>query len=367
MSDDPSSTDQPGFVQPETAGSGEDPQPVRQRKRRSRRVRVAMTAAIAVVVVVAGVAASGFLVANHLASNIHRIPNVFVGLDAANQPVMPAATRHSMTILLTGSQTAPAQVGGNGVDHSSTAPEAQSGLISLVHINASRRAGAIINIPPNALVHVPGHGRLQVSRALVLGGPSLLIRTVEHLTNVRIDHYSVVDFNGLESALGPLGGVNVDIPDASVSNGVAFHVGINHLTSATALDYVRETSLTEEQRVLRQQALLRAILDKIAAEHLFTHPTSGFSVLNAFTKALSVDSNFSDSQLISLAMHLHLLGGQDATFVTAPVHGMFTFDGQSATRLNVRISRKLWHAIRNDAVAAFARRYPFTVTPNAPF
>jgi LCP family protein required for cell wall assembly len=367
MSDDPISTDQPGFVQPLTAGSGEDPQPGRRSRRKRRAIRLAVAAAISMVVVVAGVAISGFAIANHLAGNIHRIPNVFVGLDAADQPVMPAATRHSMTILLTGSQQLPAQVGGSGVDNSSTAPEAQSGLISLVHINADKRRGAIVNIPPNVLVHVPGHGTIQLSRTLDIGGPSLLIRTVEHLSHVRIDHYSVVDFSGLESSLVPLGGVDVDIPDQSTSNGVTFHPGINHLTSATALDYLRETSLTEEERVLRQQAFLRAILDKIAAEHLLTHPMAGLSILNAFTKALSVDSDFTNSQLESLALHLHLLGGKSATFVTAPVHNRtFTFRGQSATRLRVHISRKLWRAIRHDAVAAFARRYPFTVTPNAP-
>lgn len=50
----------------------------------------------------------------------------------------------------------------------------------------------------------------------------------------------------------------------------------------------------------------------------------------------------------------------------APVRQTFTFDGQPAVRLNRDVSRKLWEAIRHDAVAAFARRYPFTVTPIAP-
>ncbi len=118
--------------------------------------------------------------------------------------------------------------------------------------------------------------------------------------------------------------------------------------------------------MLRQQALLRAILQKLAHEHLLNHPTAGFSVLDAFTKALSVDSNFTNSALESLALHLHLLGGSSGTFVSAPVARTVTFGGQSAVILNRRISHKMWRAIRHDAVAAFARRYPFTVTPNAP-
>jgi anionic cell wall polymer biosynthesis LytR-Cps2A-Psr (LCP) family protein len=297
------------------------------------------------------VAVTGYAMVNHLAGNIHRIPNVFVGLDAANQPVMPAPFRRSMTILLTGSEHTPAHIGGHGADHASTAPEDQSGLIALVHINASGRAGAIVSIPPNALVRVPGHGVTQLWNALPLGGPSLLIRTLEQLTQVRIDHYSVVDFDDLAATLGPLHGVNV---------------GTNHLNGVTALDYVRQTSLTEDQRVLLQQALLRAVLDKIAAMHLLTNPTAGFGILNVFTRALSVDSNFTNGALESLALHLHLLGGRSATFVSAPVQRTFTFEGQSAVSLNGRISGRLWQAVRHDGVAAFALRYPSTVTPNAP-
>jgi hypothetical protein len=54
------------------------------------------------------------------------------------------------------------------------------------------------------------------------------------------------------------------------------------------------------------------------------------------------------------------------TFVSAPVARTTTFGGHRGVRLKNGISRKLWRAIRNDAVAAFARRYPFTVTPAAP-
>ena len=375
MSDDLGSADQAVLAQPLAAGSNEDlpatggspdPQPRRKRGRKRRAVRLALGSAIAIVVAVAAIAVTGYAAVTHLADNIHRIPSADAALDAANQPVMPGATSRSMTVLLTGSQYVPAHIGGSGALGSSTAPEGQSGLIALVHIDADRRAGAIVSIPPNALVRIPGHGVTQLWNALPLGGPSLLIRTVEHLTNVRIDHYSVVDFNGLASSLGPLGGVNVDVPDLTSSNGVVFHPGINHLTTATAIDYVRQTSLSEEGRVLRQQALLRAILDKLAHEHLLNHPTAGFSILDAFTRALSVDSNFTNSALESLSLHLHLLGGGAGTFVSAPVARTISFHGQSAVVLNFRISRKMWNAIRHDAVAAFARRYPSTVTPNAP-
>ena len=93
---------------------------------------------------------------------------------------------------------------------------------------------------------------------------------------MRIDHYIVVDDVGLAAALEPLGGVKVDIPDASTSDGVRFHAGVNDLTSATALDYTEEASLSEVDHAMRQETLLRAIVDKgLAARHLLSDPVSG--------------------------------------------------------------------------------------------
>ena len=327
-------------------------------RRKGRARRIALIAVASLVAVVGAVALGGFLAVRHLEGNIHRIPNVFVGVAAATRPVLPTATRHSLTILLTGSDTLPAQRGGSGIDRSSTAPQEPSALIALVHINANRKAGAIVSIPANVVVHIPGHGRGPISSSLGVGGPSLLIATLQRLTGVRIDHYTVVNVAGLASALGPLGGVDVTLPASTTSNGVTFHAGSNHLTSATALDYAEQASLSEQGHALRQQALLRAILDKLAHEHLLSDPASAFGILNAFTKALSVDSNFSNSQLQSLAMHLNLLGAGAGTFVTAPVHH---------SHLTEPVNSQLWKAIRNDAVAAFARQHPAAVTASAPF
>jgi len=330
---------------------------IRPARRKGRARRIALIAAASLVAVAGVVALGGFLAVRHLEGNIHRIPNVFTKLTAATAPVMPTTTRHSMTILLTGSDTVPAQRGGSGIDRSSTAPQEPSALIALVHINANRKAGAIVSIPADTVVHVPGHGLGPISSSLGVGGPSLLIATVQRLTGVRIDHYSVVSVAGLASALGPLGGVDVTLPALVTSNGVAFHAGVNHLTSATALDYAEQASLSEEGHALRQQALLRAILDKLANEHLLSDPPSAFGILNAFTKALSVDSNLSNSQLQSLATHLNLVGASAGTFVTAPVQH---------SHLREPVSRQLWKAVRNDAVAAFARQHPATVTAAAP-
>jgi LCP family protein required for cell wall assembly len=73
-----------------------------------------------------------------------------------------------------------------------------------------------------------------------------------------------------------------------------------------------------------------------------------------------VDVRLPDGELEQLAMQVRALTGS-ADYVTAPVH---IAGGQ--VYLDSAISDQLWAAIRQDAITAFAEKYPFTVTPAAP-
>ena len=84
-------------------------------------------------------------------------------------------------------------------------------------------------------------------------------------------------------------------------------------------------------------------------------------------RAVSVDSNLSNSQMESLALRLGVLRGRDGTFVDAQaLNGSPTFGDDKPVYLNNRLDRKLWRAIRTDSVAQFAQEHPFTITPGAP-
>jgi LCP family protein required for cell wall assembly len=328
----------------------EPPSPPGPKKRR--RLKVILIASGASLVVLAGlVVGGGALYANHLATSVHRIPGI-VALDAKNQAAWSGGVPGSMTVLLTDTQVIP----GN---------DSATGLIELLHLNASGHSGAVVSIPANAVVRVPGHGRMELSVVLKIGGPSLLIETVERLTDVRINHYSAVDFAGLPEVVGALRGVDVDVPYTTTTGGFTFHAGINGLNAADALAYVRQPAVSEIGREELQENLVRAILDKIAAKRYFV--ATNFRVLDAVVAALSVDSNFSNGQLEQLALRLGDLRGRDGTFVDAQVlNGSPTSGDDQPVHLNNQLDRKLWQAIRDDSVAQFAQQYPFTITPGAP-
>ena len=309
-------------------------------KRKPRGRRNVMLSGLGILVLIGAAAAAGFLIVNNLVS---RVPRINVGR------LSPSGV--SQTILITGT-------GFGATGGSAPVSQAQfSGLIMLLHINARQNAGAVVSIPPRVMVRVPGKGTMELQGALAAGGPALLVRTVEQLTHVQINHYAQVDFSHAAKVINALGGVDVSMLKPSASAGHTFHAGINHLNGATALYYALDTSTTDGDRILRQQNLLRAMMSKLG-RHLLTTPLTMVRVLGALTSMMTVDSNFTNSELMALAKELGALRGQAGTFVTAPSHA-----AGGKLVLDTPMSSRLWRAITHDSVAAFARKDPSTVTP----
>ncbi len=321
MSDTSNPNDAAG---PEHAADRRSERPGRHRRPAGRVVRLSVASGV----LCAAVAASYWAV-NHPVGNIPQIPNGFAGLNEAARPVAPAVTRHSMTVLLTSSDVP--STAGNRALGAPRAGQLATGLIMLLHLNADEHSGAVVSIPPDAVVSVPGHGAAEIGSTPLLGGTPLLIKTVGKVTRVRIDHYAVMDFAHTHNLIDELGGVNVEIPAEITTSGVTFHPGPNHLNGTTALSYVRQPGVPggEEGRVLRQQSLTRAIVGKIGARHLLGKPRTYHRVLNAFTEALSGDSNFTNTELRSLALRMHSLTGRRGTYVTAPARTVTTPSGNT--------------------------------------
>lgn len=325
------------------AHAGDPPEPAaRKPARRRRGLRVVLLSLGSLVVLIGAAVVGGYAYVNHEAGSIHRVPVKFTKMSVAG-------AAGGMTILVT-SQASPTGSASSGA--------AGGGLILLLHINASQKAGGVVSISPQTEVNVPGHGRKQLAEAQAIGGPTLLVKTLQSATGVPIDHYARIDFGHATALINALGGVTVTLPDTTTSSGHLFRAGPNQVNGITAVDYARQSSLTEQERVLRQQNLLRAMLTKLAQQHLLTHPVTAARALPAITSMLTVDSNFSNSQVEKLATRLGILGARSSTFVTAPV----TTTAHTVT-LDQPAAGQLWNAMNHDSLAAFAQQHPATVTP----
>ncbi len=327
--------------------SGAPPEgtPPRRRKRRSTRIALISVGSVFAVAVAAVV---GVLL--YVNNEVSSIPRVHVGgLTPSNSS--------KETFLITTQQ-----VGATALTSAQQAAAAHSAsdLVMLLHINADGATGGAVTIPGSVSVSVPGHGTQPLWDALVEGGPTLLVKTVTQLTGIAINHYARIDFSHITNLINAVGGLDVDVPVATKGFGYNFVKGINYLNGTTAIYYARDPKISDQDRLLRQENLVRVLLTKIAGDHLLTSPITAIHVLDSIKSMLTVDSNLSNTQVASLATKFDNKNAGSAVYLTAAT---LTVGGKHM--LDTAIDDQLWTAVDNDSLTAFAQKYPSTVTPEA--
>jgi LCP family protein required for cell wall assembly len=225
--------------------------------------------------------------------------------------------------------------------------------VMVAQVAADRKSATVVSIPRDTWVEIPDRRSDRIATAYSAGGPSLLIRTVESLTGLRIDHFAVIDFAGFRQMVDAVGGIDVDVAVPSAG----FRPGTTHMNGGQALAFVRDpTGSLRGDRARRQQSALRAILAKAASSGTLTDPVQLYDFLDAASRSVGVDDTLSNGGLRALGLKLNELGPGDVTFVRAPVAGVGQQGGQPAVRLDAARARELWAAVRDGAVAGYVTR-----------
>jgi hypothetical protein len=76
-------------------------------------------------------------------------------------------------------------------------------------------------------------------------------------------------------------------------------------------------------------------------------------VLGSVTDTVSVDSGLSNNDLRRPAVSLRNLRRNDLTFVTAPVAGLDSVQGQCIVRLDERRGQAFWRAVAADDLTTY--------------
>src|SRR3954469_23927263 len=142
----------------------------------------------------------------------------------------------------------------------------------IARCSADRQHAQLISIPRDSWVDIPGHGMNKINASYAFGGPSLLIQTVEQLTEVRIDHYVAIDFDGIAEVTDALGGVDVEVAESTQNGPYTFTAGVNHISGEQARWYLGQRyglAGGDFDRVKRQQQYLRAVFDKLFSSDTF--------------------------------------------------------------------------------------------------
>ena len=170
---------------------------------------------------------------------------------------------------------------------------------------------------------IPGHGRNKLNAAYAFGGPPLLVRTVETVTGLRIDHYAEVGFGGFVGMTDAVGGVQL-CPKRNINDhksGLHVKKGCQEMDGATALAYVRARYFDPQGdlgRVKRQQEFLGAVFDEAVEPGDAAQPVPGPRPLgNAATTALTIDQGDGPWSLLRFALTMRAVAGGDGQ----PDHG----------------------------------------------
>ncbi|NIH66335.1 LCP family protein [Modestobacter marinus] len=336
---------------------------------RRRWLRRTLTSLGVLALVLAMVIGTGlWFLSNRYGSNIDRVGDVFAALEEGSRPAAPSPTgdlqptEDPITFLLVGSDTraelAPGEL-----------PDARSDAIMLARFAGDREHAQVVSIPRDSWVDIPGHGKGKINAAYALGGPPLLIRTIEQLTGVRIDHYAAIDFAGLIQVTDDLGGVDVVVAETTSNGPYTFSEGLNHLDGDQARWYVGQRYDLpggDFDRVKRQQNYLRAMFTRLFSQEVFTSPGKLDSALRAVTSAVAVDDALSNGDLLSMAYSLRGLTPADVEFFTAPVLGTGTEGAASVVYLDQTAGERMWGYLQTDSLGQNAGEFSDEALPDVP-
>ena len=178
---------------------------------------------------------------------------------------------------------------------------ARADSILLVRTDPSHHLISMLSIPRDLYVPIPGHGTNKINAAFAFGGPPLLIRTVNKLTSLKVNHVVLVDFNGFRKLIDDLGGITIVNPTKIVSSedfdghGWQFGKGPIHLDGRRALAYARirhttNAADTDISRTERQQRVLQALMHELIKPSSLLHlPSVGRSVVKPLATDLSAN------------------------------------------------------------------------------
>jgi len=290
----------------------------------------------------------------------------------SRRPELAADARGALNILLMGIDN-----GDNGTtvkqelaDGHWTPGAFRSDTLMILHITRDHKAAYLVSIPRDSYVEIPGYGHDKINAAFSYGGPLLTQRTVENLTDVRIDHLAMIDWSSFKDLTTALGGVQITIPQTFTDdhNHRTWEKGTYNLKGAKALQYVRTRyGLTngDFDRIQRQQNFLRAMLHKMLSQGTVSNPIKLTNVLKVLTDNLTVDEDFGPGEMRDLALSLRGLHGNDVEYLTAPLGSYDTENGESVVRLDKVEANALFSAVRHDNIDHYLHKYGGDTLPKA--
>lgn len=190
----------------------------------------------------------------------------------------------------------------------------------------------MLAIPRDLWVHIAGTTGSNKINAAFGNGPNQLVQTIQQDFKIPINHVMVVNFPGFAGMVNSLGGISLDfsMPVRDTMSGLnVTQTGCQMIDGTQALALVRSRHLyyyekgawhydgmSDWSRIRRQQAFFHALLDRVHTVIPDVFRLNSF--LDAAVSDLTVDSNLSSSEMISLGIKYRSVSAADLSTTVLP-------------------------------------------------
>jgi polyisoprenyl-teichoic acid--peptidoglycan teichoic acid transferase len=212
----------------------------------------------------------------------------------------------------------------------------RSDTTMLLRIDPDQDAIALLSLPRDLRVNIPGYGVGKLNDAYTVGGPKKTLEVVKQITGLKINHVVNVDFQGFEQAINAIDCVYVDVDRDyfHTNEGLAvsdyyseidINAGYQMLCGDRALQYVRYRHTDNDiVRAARQQDFLREARQKIGPSRLFNDRDELLKIFTRYTTS-DIDDPISLKQVLETFLgaadapvkQIHFQGTLGRSYVTA--------------------------------------------------
>ncbi len=216
----------------------------------------------------------------------------------------------------------------------------------------------LLSIPRDSYVDIPQHGQNKINAAYSLGGPDLLVHTIEKATKIRIDNYIEIGFAGFVDVVDAVGGIEV-CPKTAINDPKAGHLqmhkGCQHVDGHTALSYSRSRAFPNGDitRALHQREVIGAVGSRAASWQTVVLPWRYFHLNSAAAQTVQVGQDVSPIDVLRFAWAMAHIGGKDTKRCVVPYSSLGTSTAVGSVVLwDEQKANALFSALRSGDTSA---------------
>lgn len=220
---------------------------------------------------------------------------------------------------------------------------------------------ALVSLPRDSLVSIPGHKENKLNAAYAFGGAPLLVETVEQNTGVRVDGYLEIGFVGLVDMVDAVGGIEVCLenPMKDEDAHIDIPAGCQTLDGVTALGYVRMRKSDPRGdlgRMERQREVLAKVMKKATSPLSILNPVTYWNLNMAVAKSVARSDETGPAALAAITSGLFQTATGSGLSLTVPVADANASTGVgSAVIWDEKASQELFGAISTGDVATLEK------------